>query len=222
MTLRLYLHGRKIYRSSLPPFDCYTYGDRFSRSLSRKELNLEDTDKVLLFFGYVRKYKGLDILIDAMPEALKQYPELKLLVVGEFYDDVSGYISRVKKLDLQEKVIILNKFVANEEVGKYYTASDVTVLPYRSATQSAVLNVSYSFGKPVIATKVGGLSEFIQDNYTGIVVEPGSKESIAAGIKRYFNSEKNTDFKSNIEEYLRKSDFNELPELFEKIIEEAN
>ncbi len=214
--------GRQIYRSSLPPFDCYLTADNFSRITSRKELNLSDSDKVLLFFGYVRKYKGLDLLIDAMPEALKQIPEIKLLIVGEFYDNVSIYISRVEKLGLQDKIIVINKFVPNEKVGKYYTAADVTVLPYRSATQSAVLNVSYSFGKPVIVTRVGGLSEFVKDNYTGIIVEPESKEQIAAGIIRFFGSEKNIDFKSNIEEYLGESDFNQLPELFEKIIDEVN
>ncbi len=211
-------HGRKIYRSSLPPFDCYLTGDNFSKNESRKELNLSDNDKVLLFFGYVRKYKGLDILIDALPRATKLIPELKLLIVGEFYDDVSKYVSQVKKLGLQEKVIIVNKFVANEEVGKYYTAADVTVLPYRSATQSAVLNVSYSFGKPVIATKVGGLTEFVKNNYTGIIVAPESNDEIAAGIIQFFRSVKEIDYKSNIREYLRNSDFNQLPDLFEKII----
>ncbi len=214
-------HGKKIYHSSLPPFDCYITGGNFSRNKSRQELNLLDKDKVLLFFGYVRKYKGLDILIEAMPEALKHIPELKLLIVGEFYDDVSMYMNHIEKLGLRNKVIVVNKFVANEEVGKYYTAADVTVLPYRSATQSAVLNVSYSFGKPVIVTKVGGLSEFVLDNNTGIIVQPGSKDDIASGIIRFFRSEKDIDFRSNIEEYLGKSAFNQLPELFGQIIDEA-
>lgn len=211
-------HGRKIYRSSLPPFDCYLTGGIFTKENSRKELNLSDKDKVLLFFGYVRKYKGLDILIDALPEAIKQIPELKLLVVGEFYDDVSKYLDLVGKLGLQDKVIVINKFVANEEVGKYYAAADVTMLPYRNATQSAVLNVSYSFGKPVIATKVGGLTEFVKDNYTGIIVEPESKTEIAAGIIRFFKTVNDIDYYSNIQKYLGESDFNQLPDLFEKMM----
>ncbi len=215
-------HVRKIYRSTLPPFDCYVTGDNFNRNIIRKELNLSGTDKVLLFFGYVRKYKGLDILIEALPEALKQIPELKLLVVGEFYDDISSYVNSIEKLGLKDKVVLINKFVPNEDVGKYYTAADVTVLPYRSATQSAVLNVSYSFGKPVIAAKVGGLTEFVIDKYTGIIVEPESTEEIAAGIMKFFKSYKNTDYKSNIEKYLENSDFNQLPDLFEKIIADIN
>lgn len=215
-------HGRKIYRSSLPPFDCYVSGEDYSRDRSRKELNLSDNDKVILFFGYVRKYKGLDILIEALPEAIQQIPELKLLIVGEFYDDVSSYTSLIENLGIKNNVVLLNKFVPNEEVAKYYAAADVTILPYRGATQSAVLNVSYSFGKPVIVTNVGGLSEFVIDDYTGIIVEPGSKENLTRGIVRYFGSEMNIDYQSNINEYLRRSDFNNLPELFEQIINDAD
>jgi glycosyltransferase involved in cell wall biosynthesis len=214
--------GRKIYRSSLPPFDCYTTGSNFTRDSGRKELNILSGDKVLLFFGYVRKYKGLDLLISAMPRALKQIPELKLLIVGEFYDNVSFYINLIEELGLKDNIILINKFVPNEEVGKYYNASDVIVLPYRSATQSAVLNVAYSFGKPVIAANVGGLSEFIKDGNTGIIVEPGSSEAISNGIIRYFEVSTQVDFKSNIEQYLQESEYNKLPELFDQIIGEAD
>ncbi len=213
---------RKIYRSTLPPFDCYIADNNFDRETSRKELQIQTNDKVLLFFGYVRKYKGLDLLIAALPMALKQFPELKLFIVGEFYDDVSSYSEQIKKLELQNTVTLINRFIPNEEVGRYYTAADVVVLPYRSATQSAVLNVSYSFRKPVIAANVGGLGEFIRDNYTGIIVEPGSPEAISKGIVRFFQSEKIIDFKSNIENYLSSSDFSNLPELFEKIIDDAD
>ncbi len=213
---------RKIYRSTLPPFDCYSTEHNYNRDSSRKELNISSNDKVLLFFGYVRKYKGLDLLISALPEALKQIPELKLLIVGEFYDEVSSYIDQIEKLGLKDNIILVNKFVPNEEVGKYYNASDVLVLPYRSATQSAVLNVAYSFGKPVIASNVGGLSECIKDNFTGIIVEPGSPEAISRGITRYFEVSNKIDFKSNIERQLSESDFNKLPELFEQILNETN
>lgn len=214
--------GRRIYRSSLPPFDCYTTGSSYSRDPGRKELGISSNDKVLLFFGYVRKYKGLDLLISALPLALKHLPELKLLIVGEFYDDVSSYTALIEELGLKDNVILINKFVPNEEVGLYYNTSDVVVLPYRSATQSAVLNVAYSFGKPVIAANVGGLGEFIKDGYTGIIVEPGSPEAISNGIIRYFEVSTQTDFKSNIEQYLQESDYNKLPELFDQIIREAD
>lgn len=213
---------RKIYRSTLPPFDCFVADQSYNRESSRRELNISSNDKVLLFFGYVRKYKGLDILISALPETLKRIPELKLLIVGEFYDDVSSYMNQIEKLGLKDNIILVNKFVPNEEVGKYFNASDVLVLPYRSATQSAVLNVSYSFGKPVIATNVGGLGEFIKDNYTGIIVETGSPEAMSKGITRYFEVSKKIDFTSNIKKHLSESDFSKLPELFERIISETD
>ncbi len=213
---------RKIYRSVLPPFDCYISDYNYDRNTARRELNLGDNDKILLFFGYVRKYKGLDLLISALPAAMKEIPGLKLLIVGEFYDDVLLYSNLIKKLGLADNVKIINKFVPNEEVGKYYTAADAVVLPYRSATQSAVLNVSYSFRKPVIATNVGGLGEFIKDNYTGIIVDHGSPEEITKGIIRYYQTQEQINFRSNIEEYLSGEDFNKLPELFDQIISDAD
>lgn len=212
---------RKIYRSVLPPFDCYIAAQNYDRSTARKELNLGDNDKILLFFGYVRKYKGLDLLISALPAALKEIPGLKLLIVGEFYDDVSPYLHLIEKLGLNDKVRVINKFVPNEEVGKYYAAADAVILPYRSATQSAVLNVSYSFRKPVIATNVGGLGEFIKDNHTGIIVDHGNPEEITKGIIRYYKAQEKINFGSNIEEYLSGRDFNKIPELLDQIISDA-
>ena len=213
--------GRRIYRSALPPFDYFSVDSNYTREKSRKELNLNPDDKVLLFFGYVRKYKGLDILITAISILLKQNENVKLLIVGEFYDNVENYKQQIKKLNLKNEVILINKFIPNEEVSKYYMASDAVILPYRSATQSAVLNVAYSFRKPVVATKVGGLSEFVKDNFTGILVEPESPESLAEGIKRIFQPEGKINFEVNIEEFLRQDSFNDLPELFEKIISDS-
>jgi glycosyltransferase involved in cell wall biosynthesis len=211
-------HGRKIYRSILPPFDCYTSDEHYDKETSRKELNISPSAKVLLFFGYVRKYKGLDLLINALPQIIKDIPEVKLLIVGEFYDDVSSYNNLIEKLNLQDKILLINKFIPNEEVAKYYNTADVLILPYRSATQSAVLNVAYSFRKPVIVTNVGGLSEFVVDNSTGIIVKPDSPEEIAEGVNKFFNSTGNINYKSNIENYLSGDNFSKLPELFEQIL----
>ena len=124
----------------------------------------------------------------------------------------------IEKLNLQDKILLINKFIPNEEVAKYYNAADVLILPYRSATQSAVLNVAYSFRKPVIVTNVGGLSEFVVDNSTGIIVKPDSPEEIAEGVNKFFNSTGNINYKSNIENYLSGDNFSKLPELFEQIL----
>ena len=174
----------------------------------------------MLFFGYVRKYKGLDILIEAMPDILRFFPEAKLLIVGEFYDDPKDYTNRVMSLGIKDKVTIVNKFVPNEDVGSYYIASDLVVLPYRSATQSGILNVAYGFLKPVLATRVGGLSEFMLEDKTGILVEPDSAEELLRGVIKFFELKLIVNFKENIKAYIASNKFEKLPQLFEEIIQD--
>jgi len=179
------------------------------------------SSKVLLFFGYVRKYKGLDILIEALPLVKKEYPDIKLLIVGEFYDNPSVYTDKIKSLGLENDVVLINRFVANEEVAQYYEASDVVVLPYRSATQSGILNVAYGFYKPAVVTDVGGLSEFVKNGETGIIVQPDSPDEIYKGISEIFKISGKTDFRKNIELFVKTNKFLRLPELFNEIIENS-
>jgi glycosyltransferase involved in cell wall biosynthesis len=212
---------RKIYRSELPPFDLYADSKEINIEEEKKKLGFDTNDKILLFFGYVRKYKGLDILIKAMLELIKSDKNVKLLIVGEFYDAPDSYLNLIKELKIESEVKVINRFVKNEEVGTFYKISDLVILPYRSATQSAVLNVSYSFGKPVVAAKVGGLSEFIDDEKTGILVEPESPVALAEGIIKFFFLKEKTDFTSNIKKRLETSLFYKMPEIFEQIIEQS-
>jgi glycosyltransferase involved in cell wall biosynthesis len=209
---------RKIHRAELPPFDIYNLPDKSEIEQERKNLDFTDKDKILLFFGYVRKYKGLDLLIKAMPKIISSHPEVKLLIVGEFYDEPSFYFNLIKELRVEKYVRVINRFVKNEEVGIYYGLSDLIILPYRSATQSAVLNVSYSFQKPVVATKVGGLEEFVEDGKTGFLVQPDSSKALAEGIDKYFLSGDKIEFKSNIKMKLNKSLFNNFANIFDEII----
>jgi glycosyltransferase involved in cell wall biosynthesis len=211
--------GRKIYKSELPPFDLFADVTDIDIKKMRLQLGLRPEDKVLLFFGYVRKYKGLDNLIKAMPSIVKEVKDVKLLVVGEFYDDPDYYLQLIKSLGLDKTITIINRFVPNEEVASYYAISDAVVLPYRSATQSAVLNVSYSFYKPVVATTVGGLSEFIEEGKTGVLVEPDSIEALSKGVKKLFDLKGQVDFGKNIIEKIKSNKFFQLPELFEKILQ---
>jgi glycosyltransferase involved in cell wall biosynthesis len=176
---------------------------------------------VLLFFGYIRKYKGLDILIKAYPKILSNNPKARLLIVGEFYDDPKEYLALIKNLGIENSVKVINQFVANEDVAKYYQISDVVILPYRSATQSGILNVAYGFYKPAIVTDVGGLAEFVDEGNTGFVVKPNSPEAIADGVNKFFNSRFKTDFTANIQVRNKKNSFKHLPEVFENIIEET-
>ncbi|HEY6437203.1 MAG TPA: glycosyltransferase, partial [Ignavibacteriaceae bacterium] len=161
------------------------------------------------------------ILIEAFPKILSSNPKAKLLIVGEFYDDPKEYLEQVKMLNIEKQVKVINQFVPNEEVAKYYRVSDVVILPYRSATQSGILNVSYGFYKPVIVTDVGGLAEFVDEGKTGFVVKPNSTDAIAEGVTKYLESRVKTDFTSYIQERNLRNSFNQLPEVFDKILEDS-
>jgi glycosyltransferase involved in cell wall biosynthesis len=216
-----YSKGKKVYRSELPVYDCYKQNEIQDIKKLKQEFGFEEDSLVLLFFGYVRKYKGLDILIEAFPKIISQNPKAKLLIVGEFYDNPAEYFNLIKKFTIEKQVNVINRFVPNEDVGKYYQAADVVILPYRSATQSGILNVAYGFYKPVIVTDVGGLAEFVDEGKTGFVVKPNSSDAIADGVNKFFAAKDKVDFAIHIQERNRKNSFNQLPEVFEKIIEES-
>jgi glycosyltransferase involved in cell wall biosynthesis len=218
--LRASGYKQKIYRSELPVYDCYK--PETSTKNNKERIGFSDDNKVLLFFGYIRHYKGLDILIEAMPGILTIYPEARLLVVGEFYDNPSSYLDKIKELGIEEYVKIINRFVPNEEVGQYYQACDLNILPYRSATQSGILNVSYGFEVPVLVTRVGGLTEFIVEGKTGLIIDPGSAEAIVNGVKEFFDLSRIVDFAGNIKDFVKQNKFEKLPELFQEIIEEKS
>jgi glycosyltransferase involved in cell wall biosynthesis len=216
-----YSKGKKVYRSELPVYDCYKPVEQANTKKLKEELGFAEDSLVLLFFGYVRKYKGLDIIIEAFPKILSTNPKAKLLIVGEFYDDPKEYFELIKKLKIEEQAKVINQFVPNEDVAKYYQAADVVILPYRSATQSGILNVAYGFYKPVIVTDVGGLAEFVDEGKTGFVVKPNSPATIAEGVNKFLLFRDKTDFSKYIQARNRKNSFNQLPEVFEKILDDS-
>ena len=214
-------NGRNVYKSELPIYDCYSRDDKTSTENIRKQFGFSQNDKVLLFFGYVRKYKGLDLLIDAFPIIKNSIPNAKLLIVGEFYDSPDFYLNKIKQLQIEKDTVVVNQFVPNEEVGKYYKACDLVILPYRSATQSGILNVAYGFSKPVLVTNVGGLSEFVEDKKTGLIIRPDSPQEIASGVSEFFNLRETVDFENNIINFVNRNNFGKLPELFNQIISDS-
>jgi len=218
--LERFAKGSKIYRSELPIYDCYKNDDIPEISKFKSQLGINKDDQVILFFGYVRKYKGLDILLKAFPKILEKFPNTFLLIVGEFYDNPANYFKLIEKLNITERVKLINQFVPNEDVAKYYLSSDVVVLPYRSATQSGILNVAYGFNKPVIVTNVGGLAEFVIEGKTGFVIKPDSEDEIVKGYEEYLSKKDEVNFIENIIEYNRKNSFDNLPELISQIITE--
>ena len=200
----------KPYKVSFHPI-YNIFGDKLPKNDAKDFIKQEYgvdliNDKVLLFFGYVRKYKGLNFLLEAMPGILKQN-NVKLLVVGEFYDDEEQYKEKVKELGLQDNVIILSDFVPNEKVRYFFSASDVVLLPYSSATQSGITHVAYYYDKPVIATNVGGLAESVLDGKTGFVIQPESPEAITDAVNKFYNENLEEKFSANTSEEKKKYDW---------------
>jgi len=156
------------------------FGDAIEKTEARSRLNLDPECRVLLFFGFVRPYKGLDVLLESLYRVKQQYPSITLLVAGEFYDDISSYQKQIARLGLRDNVRLEDRYVSSGEVGSYFCAADVIVQPYLSATQSGVISIARHFNKPVIATDVGGLAEFMGKNDT--VVPAGDSKALADAI----------------------------------------
>ena len=173
----------KFRQVAHPVYDFFNQGG-LDREESRARLGIRE-DRVILFFGYVRAYKGLMYLIDAMPAVLERL-DVRLLIVGEFYDDREPYMDRIERLGLGERISVFDEYVPNEEVGTYFSAADAVVLPYVSATQSGIVQIAYAFDKPVIITDVGGLPEVVLDGKTGLVVPPQDSDRLAQAILRFY------------------------------------
>jgi len=219
--IKEYYSGRNTYLSALPVYDCYNIEPDMDINKERDTLGFNKDNLVLLFFGYVRKYKGLDTLIDAMPAIVKKNPAARLLIVGEFYDSPEKYYKLIESLGMKDYVKVVQRFVPNEEVGKYYLMSNLVILPYREATQSGVLNISYGFKKPVVVTNVGGLAEDVVEGKTGFIIKPDSPSAISDIINHFTQNKDNINFVKNIEEKLAGHSFNRFPELVEQIISDT-
>lgn len=159
------------------------FGEKISTQDARKKLLIDPNQKIILFFGFIRKYKGLDILLDAMKKI--QDSNIKLLIAGEFYEDRKAYDEQIEKLNIKDNLILRTDFIPDSEVKYYLCAADVVVQPYRSATQSGVTPLAYHFEKPMIVTNVGGLPSLVPDNKVGLIAEPNA-QAIANKILEYF------------------------------------
>lgn len=176
--------GRPILRAELPSFGALA-GERPSREEARRELALEDDIPILLFFGFVRPYKGLRHVLDAMPAILARR-RARLVVAGEFWRDRHEYIDRIDRLGIRDAVTLIDRYVANEEIGRLFAAADLVVQPYESATQSAVTQIAFDAGRPVVVTNVGGLPETVRNGETGYVVPPFDPSAIADAVDDFF------------------------------------
>jgi len=175
----------RIAYSPHPVYDCYP---EFSgtQAEARKAVGQPLNGKLLLFFGFVRRYKGLDLLLRALPAIRAKHPDVRLMVVGEFYEKREEYDKLMAELGIADAVTIRDAFCPNDRVGAYFAAADVVVLPYRSATQSGIIQVAYALGVPVITTDVGGLGEVVNNGETGLTVPPEDSDAIARAVEQYY------------------------------------
>ena len=161
------------------------YGDSIEQQSAISHLGLDPNYKYLLFFGLIRQYKGLDLLIMAMRH-IKENHNTKLIIAGEFYESEKKYDELIESLDIKDRIIKVNKYIPNDDVPKYFCASDLIVLPYKTATQSGVVPIALHFNKNIIVTDVGSLSQLIEKHNIGYIAET-NPESIAEQINNYFD-----------------------------------
>jgi glycosyltransferase involved in cell wall biosynthesis len=182
------------------------FGEAISKQKAQEYLQLNTSKKTLLFFGFIRQYKGLDLLYDALKilneNNIELYNQIQLLVAGEYYDDAKKYTSKLKENDLGDVVIEKTNFIADSEVKYYMCACDVVVQPYRNATQSGVTPLAYHFEKPMIVTNVGALPSNVPHQKVGLVCEPNAA-SIANAIEAFFEMDANL-LQQNIKEEKKK------------------
>jgi glycosyltransferase involved in cell wall biosynthesis len=174
--------------------------DHFGKQLNREEacvkLGIDPSKKIILFFGFIRDYKGLDILLDATATLTEDYC---VVVAGEVYGSFEKYEQQIKKLGIQNKLKLFNQYIGDQEVPLYFSAADVCVLPYKSATQSGITSIAMHFNLPIIATDTGGLKELVQHEKTGLIVDQPDAALLSKSIKRYFDEGMKQAFAQNLE-----------------------
>jgi glycosyltransferase involved in cell wall biosynthesis len=206
----------KVFRSSLPIYDCYQSTEQLTRQQAQQKLGLDEKN-VLLFFGYIRQYKGLMNLLEAFPIIRAKISQAHVLIVGEFYDNPQPYFDLIKKLGLENHVTIINEYVANEAVHLYFTAANLAVLPYNEATQSGILSIAYGFATPVVVTDVGGLGELVDNGKTGFIVPPHDIPALATAIIRFFTENREQEFSRNIKAKRKENSFTNIRAVFDEI-----
>ena len=192
ITFRKEIH---VKLSPHPLFD--NYGLPVGRSEAIAALNLDKDCSYMLFFGFIRAYKGLDLLIGAFSDSRLRNRNLKLVIAGEFYENDAPYKDLIKKYNLENEIIFYNYFIKDSEVPLFFSIADLVVQPYKTATQSGVTQIAYYFEKPMLVTDVGGLREIVQDGKCGYVVRP-EPEFIAEAILDFFDNNRKEQFTEGV------------------------
>ncbi len=190
-----------LYHPSYPPLTTFSGSVRPEKTEARRSLGYEGDAPVLLFFGYVRRYKGLDLLLRAMPEVLAAFPDTRLLVAGQFYEAESGYRELIGRLGIAGSVDLRPGYASDRDAARYFAAADAAVLPYRQASQSGVVQLAYGYGLPVIVTPAGGLAAEVEQGRTGWIAGEITPEAIAAAVTAFLGYEHRTAMLQSVREY---------------------
>lgn len=206
-----------VYKKTVHP----TYNAFKLQNLTQEEgralLHLSTDDKVLLFFGFVREYKGLKHLLRALPKITGALNHVKLLVVGDFGDDKEDYLQMISELRIADCIELYDGYIPDKEVEKFFAASDVVVLPYESATQSGIVQIAYGFEKPVIATDVGGLPEVVIHEKTGYIVPPKDSDALADCIIRFYQEHSTEALASGIRQEADRYSWDRMTETIDEL-----
>jgi len=203
--------GANVQKAPHPTYNVFNFR-RFNPVTIKEKYDL--TGNVILFFGFVREYKGLRYLIKALPQVLSEM-DVTLLVVGEFWRDKNEYVQMIRERDVESAVVIVDQYVPNEAIGYYFSAADLVVQPYISATGSGVIQTAFGFDKPVIATKVGCLPEIVENGKTGFLVPPRDAEALAQAIVRFFREKKSEEFVNHVRDERRRFSWENMVETIE-------
>ena len=189
-------------RYKILPHPVYSnFGKPVQKEEAKRILNLTDKN-LILFFGFIRDYKGLDVLLKSMPKV--EVEQLRLIVAGEFYSDRDKYLKLIDELGIKNRVYLFTDFIPTSEVKYYFSAADAVILPYKDATQSGIVQIAMNFRKPVIAADVGGLAEVVMDNQTGFIVPKDNPDFLANAINKFYLENKESEFVNNVEREVEK------------------
>lgn len=200
-----------------PTYNAFKMKD-MSREEARRRIGIAADVPMLLFFGFVREYKGLKYLLDALPEIRERIPDIMLWVVGDFGDDKHIYLEQIERNHIQDSIRLVEGYVPDREVEQYFAASDLVVLPYVSATQSGIVQIAYGFEKPVVVTDAGGLPDVVRNGETGYVVPAGNAHEIAQAVIRFYLQDKQIDWVGNIRNQARKFSWDTMVERIEQLL----
>jgi len=216
--LTLYPNAKNRYA----PHPIYNiFGKLIDKVRAKKALGLT-AQKVILYFGYIRHYKGLDLLIEATAKLKNQLDDFVVLAVGECYENEQRYMNSIQKHNVSEVFDLRMQFVPGPDVATYFSAADIVALPYKSATQSGIVNIAYHFNKPVLVTNVGGLPEIVPDGEVGYVVEANNPSAIADGIIDFYKNNRSEFMIKNVMKHKKQFSWDEFARTIENCAEEEN